>query len=270
MAQIAIVGGGNIGEALLRGLLEHEVAPKDIAVSNRRAERSEYLRDTYQVTTTEDNAVAVAGAAVVFLCVKPAQVVQVLNELSPTLELQEDCVVVSMAAGISIAQLEEATVAGTPIVRVMPNTPMQIGRGVSAVTPGRFCHEENLEQVATLLRHVGDVIEVRESDMDAVTALSGSSPAYLYLFVEAMVDAGVHLGLSREVARQFAVGSFAGAAEMLRNPAADPVVLRAQVSSPAGTTVAGIREFEESGLRGMVYRATEQVARRSAELSQRD
>lgn len=267
MSQIAIIGGGNIGEALLKGLLENGVCAKDICVSNRRAERSAYFRETYQVTTTEDNVVAVAGAAVVFLCVKPFKILEVLNGISAALELEEDCTIVSMAAGISIAQLEEVTVAGTPVIRVMPNTPMQIGRGVSALASGRFCTEEKIEQVSKLLRHVSTVVEVKESDMDAVTALSGSSPAYLFLFTEAMIDAGVQLGLSRTVAQQLVTETFAGAAGMMLQDAADPVALRAQVSSPAGTTVAGIREFEESGLRGMVYRATEQVAKRSRELS---
>ncbi|MDO4927936.1 MAG: pyrroline-5-carboxylate reductase [Corynebacterium sp.] len=268
MAKIAILGGGNIGTALLRGLLEHGVCAKDICVSNRRAERSVELREAYGVAVTEDNTVAVAGAKVVFVCVKPYKITSVLSSIASALELEEDdCIIVSMAAGITISQLEEVVAAGTPLVRVMPNTPMQIGRGVSAIAAGRFCDAEQLGRVRELLSNVGTVIEVQESDMDAVTAVSGSAPAYLFLFTEAMIDAGVHLGLSRDVARQFAVSTFAGAAEMMAQTDAEPAVLRAQVTSPAGTTAAGIREFEESGMRGMVYRATAKVMQCSRELS---
>ena len=162
--------------------------------------------------------------------------------------------------------MEDAVIAGTPVVRVMPNTPMLVGRGMNAIAVGRFVTPEQLADVTELLSSVGEVLPVAESDMDAVTALAGSSPAYFFLVAEALIDAGVSLGLTRPVAEKLVTTSAAGAGAMLSESGQDPATLRANVSSPAGTTVAALRELEVSGLRAAFFRATEACAKRSAEL----
>ncbi|HZK32304.1 MAG TPA: pyrroline-5-carboxylate reductase [Corynebacterium sp.] len=265
MTSIAVIGGGQIGEALISGLVGSGHDPATITVTNRTPSRREELAATYRVNATADNNQAVAGADIVALCVKPAGIVPVLEAIADTVD---DTTIVSLAAGVTLTQLEEALPAGTPVVRVMPNTPMLVGKGMSAAAPGRYVTEQQLAEVETMLRAVGEVAVVTESDMDAVTALAGSSPAYYFLVTEALIDAGVQLGLSRAVATKLAVTAAEGAGVLLAQSGEDPAVLRANVSSPGGTTVAALRELEESGLRGAFFRAAEKCARRSAELGE--
>lgn len=267
MTTIAVLGGGKIGEALISGLIAAGTDPQSIHVTNRRPERGQELRETYGIHDLRDNRRAVEGADVVFLCVKPKGIPALLAEIADTLDANDAAtIVVSMAAGVSLATMEDALVAGTPVVRVMPNTPMLVRRGMNAVAPGRYVDEGQLDVVKRLLGSVGDVVLVAESDLDAVTAMSGSSPAYFFLVAEALIDAGVSLGLTRDVAQKLVTGSAAGAGAMLAESGLDPTALRVNVSSPAGTTVAALRELEESGLRGAFFRAAEACARRSAEL----
>lgn len=267
MDKIAILGAGNIGEALIAGLVGSGVSPQAIVATTRSVERRQTLAETYGVAVEEDNRTAVADADAVVVCVKPAQVADVLAHIGEELDRADELpVIISMAAGVTLASLEEAVpAAGVPLVRVMPNTPMLVGNGVLAVTFGRYVSEEQRDAVRTLLAAGGLVVEVQEAHMDAVTALSGSGPAYFFLVAEALVDAGVALGLSRELATELVTATAAGAGVMLAN-GGSPIELRAQVSSPAGTTVAAIRELEESGLRGAFYRATSACARRAQEL----
>lgn len=267
MENIAVIGAGNIGEALIAGLVESGVEPRRITATNRSQERSAFLAEKYGVAVEQDNRAAVGDAAFVFLCVKPGQIAPVLEEIGEELDASDGtAVVISMAAGVSLASMEEALPsAGMPVVRVMPNTPMLVGKGVLAVSFGRFVDEEQRVQIRELLAAAGRVVEVEEQKMDAVTALSGSGPAYYFLLTEALIDAGVALGLPRDLAQTLAGATATGAGAML-DGGADPTQLRASVSSPAGTTVAALREFEESGLRGAVFRATEACAKRSAEL----
>lgn len=267
MTTIAIIGGGNIGEALASGLVASGINPSNIKVTNRTEERGKALREQYGIVAETDNSKAVEEADVVFLCVKPKGILAALAEIAPTLDGNNiQSVVVSMAAGINLAAMEDHVSAGLPIIRVMPNTPMLVRQGMCTVTGGRFASPEHVELVSKLLEAVGEVLVVPESDIDAVTAVAGSSPAYLFLFTEALIDAGVSLGLSRTAAQKLAVTSFHGAATMLKETGEDPAVLKAGVSSPAGTTVAALRELEESGLRGAVFRATQKCAERSAEM----
>lgn len=267
MDTIAVIGAGNIGEALIAGLIQAGHDPKNITATNRSQQRSEELQARYGVNTTDDNAEAVRDTDVVFLCVKPAQILGLLRDLGPALaDSDKHTVVVSMAAGIPLEAMEEAVLAaGTPIVRVMPNTPMLVGRGVLAVAYGKFVDEGQRGSVEKLLLAAGDVVAVPEAQIDAVTAISGSGPAYFFYVAEALVDAGVALGLPRDLALRLATSTAAGAGAMLEG-AATPVELRAAVSSPAGTTAMAIRELEESGVRGAFYRATEKCAKRSKEL----
>ncbi|WJZ01555.1 pyrroline-5-carboxylate reductase [Corynebacterium freiburgense] len=267
MTRIAVIGVGKIGEALLAGLIAGGVPPKDIAVTNPDPERGKYLQETYGVVDFTDNVQAADGADYVFLCVKPKDTLHVLNEVSDVVDNNEgDTTVISMASGITLRSLEDAVPVGTPVIRVMPNTPMLVRQGVSALASGRFVSEENLEHVCELLESVGTVVVVAETDMDAVTALSGSSPAYAFLVAEAMIDAGVSLGLTRAMSRELTIGALYGAATMLKETGREPAELRADVSSPGGTTVAAIRKLEAFGLRSAFYDATEACALRSKEL----
>ncbi len=258
MTKIAVIGGGQIGEALISGLVK--AGQTDIIVTNRTPERSTHLATTYGVKTSADNAAAVDGAEVVFFCVKPYALVQVLGEVAP--QLSPTALVVSMAAGVTLSAMQQAA-PGAQLVRVMPNTPMLLGKGMSIVSPAPGV---DAAVVHELLATVGATVEVAEKDMDAATALSGSSPAYFYLVTEALIDAGVQLGLTRDVATQLATQAAAGSGEMLVHAGQDPVSLRAAVTSPGGTTAAAIRQLEESGLRGAFYRAAQACADRSKEL----
>lgn len=267
MTSIAVLGAGNIGEALISGLVASGVDPKSIIATNPSLDRGEQLKSRYGIRASTDNIEAAHEADIIFLCVKPQRVVPVIEEISGAIVTADDSrVLVSLAAGISIATMEEAaSSAGTPVARVMPNTPMLVGKGVLAVAYGRFVEDARREDVDKLLSSAGQVVHVEEKQMDAVTAISGSGPAYFFYVAEALIDAGVSLGLPRELAERLACATAEGAGAMLAGEAS-PVELRASVSSPAGTTARAIRELEESGVRGAFYRATEACARRSGEL----
>ena len=264
MSNIAVLGGGQIGEALVSGLVASGLDAKDITVTNRSAARSEELAEAYGVNITSDNPGAVDNADVVFVSVKPYAIVDMLEEISGS--LRDDVVVVSMAAGLKLPDMEKALPEGTAVVRVMPNTPMLVGKGMNACAPGTNVSDEQLSKVEKLLQAVGEVVTVDEKDMDVVTALSGSSPAYYFLVTEALVDAGVQLGLKRDVAEKLAAQAAAGAGAMLIESGKDPATLRANVSSPGGTTVHALRALEESGIRGAFFRAAQACSDRSQEL----
>ena len=191
MERIAVIGAGNIGEAFISGLVANGVEPGSITATNRSESRSAELAERYGVRTTSDNREAVRDADVALLCVKPAQILDVIAEVGEELtDSGSATVLVSMAAGVTLAAMEDAvSAAGTPIVRVMPNTPMLVGKGVLAAACGRFVSDEQREAVVELLSAAGQVVEVAESQMDAVTAISGSGPAYFFLVAEALVDA---------------------------------------------------------------------------------
>lgn len=285
MARIAIIGGGSIGEALLGGLLSAGKQVKDLVVAEKDAARAKHIADKYAVlvTTVPD---AVDAAKYVVVAVKPADVDDVIGDIADTAaKLASDAaeqVFVTVAAGVTTAFYENKLPAGSPVVRVMPNTPMLVNGGVSAVAPGRFATAEHVEEVSALFKAVGGVLTVEESKLDAVTALSGSGPAYFFLMVEALVDAGVDAGLTRSVATELAVKTMAGSAAMLLErldgaaPTGDTAMgltvdtaaaqLRATVTSPGGTTAAGLRELERGGLRAAVANAVEAAKQRSEQL----
>ena len=285
MARIAIVGGGSIGEALLAGLLRAGKQVKDLVVAERDPARAKYLSEKYAVlvTTVVD---AVDAANYVVVAVKPADVQHVIGDIADTAAKAEsnaaEQVFVTVAAGVTTAYYENKLPAGSPVVRVMPNAPMLVGGGVSALAAGRFATAQHLKEVSSLFDAVGGVLTVAESQLDAVTAVSGSGPAYFFLMVEALVDAGVDAGLSRAVATDLAVQTMAGSAAMLLErlddaaPDGDSAMgvtvntsaaqLRATVTSPGGTTAAGLRELERGGLRAAVANAVEAAKTRSEQL----
>lgn len=286
MARIAIIGGGSMGEALLAGLLRSGRQVKDMVVAERMPDRAKYLSDTYsvQVASVAD---AAEHATFVIVAVKPSDVALVIGDIAEAAAKAEaesaEQVFVSVAAGVATSFYESKLPVGAPVIRVMPNAPALVGAGVSALAKGRFVTPEQLKEAATLFDCVGGVLTVPESQIDAVTAVSGSGPAYFFLMVEALVDAGVAVGLSRPVATDLAVQTMAGSAAMLlegldkaRRPAADggmgvgvdttAAQLRATVTSPGGTTAAGLRELERGGLRAAVADAVVAAKTRSEQL----
>jgi pyrroline-5-carboxylate reductase len=287
MARIAIIGGGSIGEALLSGLLRAGRQVKDLVVAERMPDRASYLADTYAVLVTSSVTDAVDNATFIVVAVKPADVESVVGDLAhAAADAENDSaeqVFVTVAAGITITYFESKLPAGTPVIRAMPNAAALVGAGVTALAKGRFVTPQQLEEVSALFDAVGGVLTVPETQMDAVTALSGSGPAYFFLMVEALVDAGVAAGLSRQVAADLTAQTMAGSAAMLlermnqdRRSAegealgmradATAAQLRATITSPGGTTAAALRELERGGLRVAVDAAVQAAKTRSEQL----
>ena len=263
--KIAIVGGGKIGEALLSGLLraQQPAAATPIAVVEHYPARQAYLRERYGVPVLEF-AEAVSAADTVVIAVKPQDIDAVLAQLSATGTAGK--LIVSVAAGITTARLEQGLPTGTAVVRCMPNTAALVDEAMTAVSAGSHASPEDLRRAQEMLSTVGKVVEVPESQLDAVTALSGSGPAYFFYRVEAMIDAGILLGLPRALAAELIVQSAVGSAVMLRDTGEHPVQLREAVTSPGGTTIAAIRELEKHAVRAALIAAIEAARDRSVEL----
>jgi len=262
MTRIAVLGAGTIGEALLAGLLRAGHEPGELSFSERYAARCEELEDRYGIAAVTP-AVAAEQAEVVVVAVKPQDIDALLDELSA---VRADTLVISLCAGLPTSLFERRLPAGTPVVRVMPNTPMVIGAAMSALSAGRHAEDRHLELTEQLMTAVGRVVRIPESQQDAVTALSGSGPAYVFLMAEAMIEAGVHLGVSRGVAADLVNQTVLGAATMLRESDQHPVLLREAVTSPGGTTSAGVRALEEHGLRSAFFAAIVAAHDRSVQL----
>ncbi|GHF72713.1 pyrroline-5-carboxylate reductase [Amycolatopsis bartoniae] len=263
MTTIAVLGAGKIGEALLAGLLKGGRSADELLFTERHPERAAELTGQYGIAGVEVDEAA-KRADVLFVAVKPQDIEPVLTELAPV--VGPSSLVVSLCAGLPTALYERRLPEGVPVVRVMPNTPMVVGEAMSAISPGTHATPEHLALVKELLSSVGQVIEVPEKQQDAVTALSGSGPAYFFYLVEAMIDAGILLGLPRAVAEKLIVQSAVGAAKMLAQSSEHPVILREAVTSPAGTTINAIRELEKHGVRAALLDAIEAARDRSIEL----
>lgn len=262
MTTIAILGAGKIGEALLSGLLRAGRSPDGLMFAEHYEARSAELSARYGVRAVD--VPAAARADVLVVAVKPQDIGPLLADLAPV--ISTDTLVVSLAAGLPTALYEGALPAGVPVVRVMPNTPLLVGQAMSAIAAGTHARDGHMDLVEALLSSVGKVVRVPESQMDAVTALSGSGPAYFFFLVEAMIDAGLMLGLPRAVAADLIIQTAVGAAQMLRDSGEHPVALREAVTSPGGTTIAAVRELENHGVRAALLAAIEAAAVRSAEL----
>jgi len=263
MSRLAVLGTGKLGEALLSGLLRAGRAPGDVLVTARRVERAAELSERYGVSAVS-NAVAARDADILLLTVKPQDMGSLLDELAPVVTRER--LVVSVAAGIPTSYIEKRLADGVPVVRVMTNTPVLVDEAMSAISAGAHAGPEHLAATETLLAAVGRVVRVPESQQDAVTALSGSGPAYFFYLVEAMTDAGILLGLPRAVAADLLVQTALGAATMLRDSGEHPVRLREAVTSPAGTTISAVRELERHGVRAALIAAIEAARDRSREL----
>jgi pyrroline-5-carboxylate reductase len=264
MERVAVLGTGKMGEALLSGMLRAGRKPADVLVTARRPERAELLAQRYGVQVL-DNAAAAKAADTLILAVKPQDMGALLDELGP--HLPGDRLVVSVAAGIPTAFIERRLPEGAPVVRVMSNTPVLVDEAMSAISAGASATEEHLRRTEAIFEPVGKIIRVPESQQDAVTALSGSGPAYFFYLVEAMIDAGILLGLPRAVAHDLIVQSAIGAAVMLRDTGEHPVTLREAVTSPGGTTINAIRELENHGVRAAMLSALEAARDRGRELA---
>ncbi|HEY2165602.1 MAG TPA: pyrroline-5-carboxylate reductase [Jatrophihabitantaceae bacterium] len=263
MDALAILGGGKIGEALLSGLLRGQRTAADVVVAEKYSDRADYLAATYGVQIVEP-AAAAGLAGTLLIAVKPQDIDALLAELAPV--LGPDHVLVSVAAGITTAHIEKMLPPGVAVVRCMPNTPALVDQAMTAISAGAHADEAHLAIAESLLGAVGRVVRVPESQLDAVTALSGSGPAYFFFLVEAMIDAGILLGLPRTLAAELIVQTAIGSAVMLRDSGEHPVQLREAVTSPGGTTIAAIRELEVHGVRAALLAAIEAAWARSREL----
>lgn len=243
---VVIIGAGVMGETLLAGVLRSGRAAAEVTVVEKRPARAAELAERYGVSVV-DGLDQAADADTIALVVKPQDIATVLGEIGP--RLRPGQLVISLAAGITTKAMERDVPEGVAVIRVMPNTPALVGAGMSAISPGRWCEESHLAETEALLSSTGRVIRVPESQQDAVTAVSGSGPAYVFLVVESMVEAGVHLGLTREIATELAVQTVLGAATMLSETGDHPTLLRERVTSPGGTTAAALRQLEDHKLR---------------------
>lgn len=260
----AIFGAGVMGETLLSGLLRSGRDPGSLVVAERRADHAAMLRDKYGVAVLS-NVEAAQQADTVVLVVKPQDMDGLLDEIRD--HIAPGNLVVSLAAGITTAFLQSRLPEGSSVVRVMPNTPALVDQGMAAISPGTHCSPEHLAEADALLASCGLVVTVPEKYQDAVTAISGSGPAYIFYVVEAMIEAGVVLGLPRATSTELVVQTLYGAATMLKETRQHPTVLREQVSSPGGTTVAALRQLDDHKVRAAFVTAMEAAAARSKQLA---
>jgi pyrroline-5-carboxylate reductase len=265
--RLGIVGAGNMGAALMRGILKAgALTPEQIIITTRRPDRAQRLSETYGVQSARDNISCATQADIVMFAVKPQIMENVLQDIGPHFGNRLG---ISVAAGVSTHTMELALGGAPRVIRSMPNTPALIQQGATAVSKGAHATDEDLELAAHLLRQAGRVVTVEESLLDAVTGLSGSGPAYIFLIIEAFADAGVKVGLSREVAMELAVQTIQGSARMVQETGQHPGQLKDQVTSPGGTAIAGLHTLEEGGLRTTIMNAVEAATRRANELGRR-
>ena len=265
--KVAFLGGGRMGEALVSGLIRSGGRSSDeIIVTCRRDERVRELKERYGVTATLSNPEAVDWAETLVLMVKPQDMESLLEQIAGSVHHGQT--VISFAAGIRTSFVEKHLPEGIPVVRVMSNVAVLVDEAMSVVSAGSHAEEENLEMAEELLGYVGRVIRLKEGHQDAITATSGSGPAYFFLLAEAMIEACILLGLSRDVATELIIQTMLGSAKMLRDTGKHPVELREMVTSPGGTTIAAIRHLEEAGVRAAFLNAIDAARHRSAELAQ--
>jgi len=266
--RLAFIGGGNMAEALLRGILTaNRMQAVEILATDVRDERLAYLQTTYGIGVSSDNAAAARQAETVLLAVKPQNMDRVLAELKGA--VGEAQLLISIAAGIATATIAAYFPHPVRVVRVMPNTPALVLEGMSAVSGGRYATPQDFEMAQRLFEAVGKVVVVDESLMDAITGLSGSGPAYVFLMIDALADAGVKMGLPRDVSLALAAQTVRGAARLVLETGKHPGELKDMVTSPGGTTIAGLHALEQGGVRASLINAVEAATRRSRELGKR-
>jgi pyrroline-5-carboxylate reductase len=264
--RVAVLGAGTIGEALISGLLSGAWrTPDEIVATVRREERIAELRERLGVEATLSNADAVAGAALIVIAVKPQDFDVLLDEIATAVTPEQT--VLSVAAAIPTSAIETRLAKGVPVVRAMPNAPATVHEGIAGMCAGASADEAHLALAEEALLHLGGVVRVPEPYMDAVTAVSGSGPAYFALLSEAMIEAGILLGLGRDVSTQLVIQTMLGTAKLLRDREMHPVELRERVTSPGGTTIRAVRELEQAGVRAAFLNAIQAAMERSRELA---
>ena len=264
--KVAFLGGGKMGEALVSGLIRSGGRnPDEIMVTARREERVRELAERNGVAATLSNPEAVEWAETVVLTVKPQDIEALLGQIAE--HVTPEHLVVSFAAGVRTSFVEKHLASGVPVVRVMSNVAVLVDEAMSVVSPGSHAEDKHVSVAEELLGYVGRVIRLPEVHLDAITATSGSGPAYFFLLAEAMIEACILLGLSRDVATELIIQTMLGSAKMLRDTGKHPVELREMVTSPGGTTIAAIRHLEEAGVRAAFLNAIDAARKRSAELA---
>jgi pyrroline-5-carboxylate reductase len=264
--RVAFIGCGNMGSALISATLRSGLISMDkVLVTDVRPERLNYIKEREGISTTEDNREAVERSEVIVLTVKPQVMGKVLSEIKNV--VTGDKIIISIAAGITTGFIEETLGREVPVVRVMPNTPALVKTGASGISPGKYAGEEEETIAEQMMRGVGIVVKVPEQMLDAVTALSGSGPAYIFYVIESLIEAGMEMGLSEDAARTLVGQTVLGAAIMVMETGESPEVLRAKVASPGGTTEAALKYLEEKGFQKILIAAVKEAARRSKELS---
>ena len=264
--KLGFIGVGNMGEALLRGIIGSGLmSPADILASDVDSKKLKDLSGELGIAVAGSNCELVKRAHIILFAVKPNVIETILSEVSSCLSPPKWCI--SIAAGVSTATIESALGTDTPVVRVMPNTPAMVYEGMAAICPGKHASDQHTQKTQQIFRAVGKVIVVQEKLMDGVTALSGSGPAFIFLIIEALTDAGVQLGLSNADASTLAAQTVFGAGKMVVNTDEHPAVLRNRVTSPGGTTAAGLYQLERNGLRAAIIDAVVAAAMRSKQLS---
>ncbi|HEY9837799.1 MAG TPA: pyrroline-5-carboxylate reductase [Vampirovibrionales bacterium] len=266
LVKLGMIGGGVMGEALLSRLIARGAyQPGDILISDPLQQRREFLAQQYGVGVTADNCEVAAATEVLLLAIKP-QVFESVTAALPSLGNNGQVpVILSILAGVPLSRLERAF-PDTPVVRSMPNTPATVGAGITAIAPGTQVQPEHLDRAKTVLQAVGDVVQVPESLMDAVTGLSGSGPAYVAIFIEALTDGGVRAGLPRAIATQLALQTVLGTATLIQETQLHPAELKDRVTSPGGTTIAGVAQLEKAGFRSACIEAVQAATERSRQL----
>lgn len=265
--KIGFIGGGAIAEALLRGMLSADlVMPSQLSVSDINTERLNYLKSTFGVSTTTVSQDTAKQSDMLFLTIKPQVIDAVIDTIAPV--VTKSTVLVSVAAGITIATLQDR-MPNVPIIRVMPNTPVAVGEGMSAMALGKYVTNELSDSVAQVFSSVGKVVTVSENTMDAVTGLSGSGPSYAFVLIDALADAGVRVGLSRQTAILLAAQTLMGAAKMVLETGEHPAKLRDMVTSPGGTSITGVHVLEQNGVRAALIDAVVAATDRSREMGRR-
>ncbi|MBI4774750.1 MAG: pyrroline-5-carboxylate reductase [Deltaproteobacteria bacterium] len=263
--RLGIIGTGNMGEAITRGVLQSALLKaEDILVTDVSIHRLEHMRSQYQVKTVTEPARLVEEVETIILAVKPQSMDTLLSALKDL--LRSDVLIVSIAAGVSLEKIARGMPPGTRVVRVMPNNPALYMKGIAALCPGKTATGDDMKTVSSIFEALGRVVVVEEKMMDAVTGLSGSGPAYVYLFIEALSDGGVRMGLPRDVATELAVQTVLGSAVVAAESRKHVALLKEMVTSPGGTTIAGLHELERGAFRGVVINAVEAATKRSREL----
>lgn len=266
IGRLAVIGAGKMGETLISALLRAgEIEASNVIATAGHQPRLDQLKNVFGIATTLDNREAVRGADLVLLCVKPQIAPKVLEELAP--DLNPNQLIISIIAGLTTARIE-GQLGGReiPVARAMPNTPSRIGYGMSAICGGRWAKSEQLELARTIFAGLGRALVLDEKYFDAVTGLSASGPAFIYIVIEALAEGGVKVGLPRKVATELAAQTVLGAGHMVLETGDHPALLKDEVTTPAGCTMDGILELEEGGLRVTLIKAIVEATRRAREL----